>query len=395
MSPKPQRSTRTVEPSTPLTPCLVQRRHTSGSSCKTTSSTSTSTSQSSAATSPHVNHTRRTSLPPPSPTISRENVTTIPLRSCCADCVPITEECIKEGEAWREKFSRAARRKRSASLDSGMSEEGKGSGFLAAVNVDEVDKIRKVDHFHSHSHPHKSRARDIKPDSPPANLEVNISHPAPVALKDRLHHSPSSLNAQELAPNPSPIPELEEDEDDQLFPLPSPRRTPTASPVPSPSASTSALVGIALAATNTSKDSLRSSIGSSSKGSDSSCNNSGRCEKGLLTPDGSLPSKFTREGSGDVEVLRGSPSLTSTRLTARNTIPKPISISSSPTPSPLSSATNSNFEERPFTTTASLVQTQTRTPSSSPQRSRKRKSTSFSIVVDVLKGVSAMGGSGM
>ena len=405
MSPKSPRSTRTVEPPTPLTPCLVQRCHTSGSSFKTTTSTSTSTALASAATSttppPHAKHARRISLPP-SPTIPRENVVTIPLRSCCEDCMPITEECIKEGDAWREKFTRAARRRRrSASLDSRMSEDGKGSGFLAAVNVDEVDKIRKGDHSHtSHSHPHKGRAAmDMKPDSPPANVEVNIYHPSPIALENHHkshHHSSSSVDAQELALNPSPIPELEdEDEDDQLFPLPSPRRTPTASPVPSPNTSTSALAGVA-SATNSSKDSLQSSNGSSShKGSDTtSCESSKgrgsrRCEKGLLTPDGSpnvSPSstQFTKEGSGDVEVLRGFPPLTGTRLTARNTISKSISpLASSPVASPVSSSTYSNCEERPTV--------QIRTPSSSPQGSRHRtQRSSLSLVVDALKGVSAM-----
>ncbi|KAI0271668.1 hypothetical protein BC834DRAFT_454642 [Gloeopeniophorella convolvens] len=53
---------------------------------------------------------RRPSLPllPP---------TTVPLRPCCPDCYPATEDALEQGANWTEKFTRAARRRRSASAD--------------------------------------------------------------------------------------------------------------------------------------------------------------------------------------------------------------------------------------------------------------------------------------
>ncbi|KAI0307458.1 hypothetical protein B0F90DRAFT_1673841 [Multifurca ochricompacta] len=70
---------------------------------------------------------RHSSLPPttrlsrvrpsslsPSP---RSELVTIPLRPCCPDCFSATERAALQGENWTEKFSRAARRRRSASVD--------------------------------------------------------------------------------------------------------------------------------------------------------------------------------------------------------------------------------------------------------------------------------------
>jgi hypothetical protein len=42
---------------------------------------------------------------------------TIPLRPCCPDCFSATERAALQGEGWTENFSRAARRRRSASGD--------------------------------------------------------------------------------------------------------------------------------------------------------------------------------------------------------------------------------------------------------------------------------------
>ncbi|GAW02473.1 hypothetical protein LENED_004131 [Lentinula edodes] len=150
---------------------------------------------------------------------------TIPLRSCCPDCVSITEECLKEGEAWIEKFTRGARRRRSSSGESDCGFTPVASmhqghkdiavvrlGSSASINVDEVDKRR--------------RSREI--DAVPDFLATSPSSP-PITP-----HVPSAI--------------IEEDED-QLFPLPSPRRSPnsspanstSASPMPSPNASSSHL----------------------------------------------------------------------------------------------------------------------------------------------------------
>ncbi|KAF8272400.1 hypothetical protein EI94DRAFT_1718548 [Lactarius quietus] len=51
-----------------------------------------------------------------SPTPHSERVT-IPLRPCCPNCFSATERAVMMGENWTEKFTRAARRRRSASAD--------------------------------------------------------------------------------------------------------------------------------------------------------------------------------------------------------------------------------------------------------------------------------------
>jgi len=84
----------------PLPPCLVHRE------------------PSAVPYTPRPKPNRRPSLtlPPTQP------IATVSLRTCCADCVHITEECLKEQELWQEKFTRGARRRRSASLDNNPSD---------------------------------------------------------------------------------------------------------------------------------------------------------------------------------------------------------------------------------------------------------------------------------
>jgi hypothetical protein len=193
----------------------------------------------------------------------------IPLRSCCENCVHITEESLKEGIEWREKFSRAARRKRSSSLDSsgfaGIATFEVGSSFSASLglNVDEVDKRRHSREFTEQE------------------IESSVSS----------DNSDDGRRSSKETPRVSPI---EEEDDDQLFPLPSPRRTPSSSPVPSPHTSTFCL------GSSSSRDSLTNSVASS----DDSMSRvrKTRCERGMLTPDASpsiptyVPSSLQREG---------------------------------------------------------------------------------------------------
>ncbi|KAK7054719.1 hypothetical protein VNI00_003182 [Paramarasmius palmivorus] len=56
-------------------------------------------------------------------------IVTIPLRACCTDCFHITEECLRTGNQWEERFSKGARRRRGSSVSSSSgasmtSEEG-------------------------------------------------------------------------------------------------------------------------------------------------------------------------------------------------------------------------------------------------------------------------------
>ncbi|KAI0248108.1 hypothetical protein BJV78DRAFT_1285070 [Lactifluus subvellereus] len=68
---------------------------------------------------------RRSSLPPASHSHthpshsppSRPEPVTIPLRPCCPNCFSATESATLQGDEWTERFTRAARRRRSASTD--------------------------------------------------------------------------------------------------------------------------------------------------------------------------------------------------------------------------------------------------------------------------------------
>jgi hypothetical protein len=305
MSKQPRSPTRVPEAQR-LSPCLVRRKSNSPSRLSTT---------------------RRVSLPM-SP---RTDVITIPLRSCCDNCVHITEESLKEGVEWHEKFSRAARRKRSKSLDSTFGDAVTPSLTFSAklaLNVDEVDKRR--------------HSREFKEEESPSS-----------------EHSEDGPQSSKETPRVSPI---EEEDDDQLFPLPSPRRTPTSSPVPSPSTSTSCL------AASSSHDSL--SI--SARGSASSCEDSesrvrkGRYDNGLLTPDSSpsipahVPAALQQQQQQHRERLFQKP------------IPMP-----------------------PMSTPPSPSSPWPRTSSSSPERKRRRSSFSLPTPTQFLKaGAEAIKGVG-
>jgi len=198
----------------PLVPCIVN--HDSPSSPVASSSTSGFSRI----------PRRRASLPTPS---SRADVVTIPLRPCCVACEPIWEESQKEGDQWKEKFTRGARRRRSLSSEarpivhhrhgSFDSTHSFGHSPALTIKVDEVDKRRCSG---------EGRPVVVDPGSP-------IDLPAD---PERRHASdslvPSSLSTMGRVKTPIP-----EDDEDQLFPLP--KRSPSTSPVPSPSGSSSSL----------------------------------------------------------------------------------------------------------------------------------------------------------
>lgn len=183
----------------PLVSCLVNGH---------TSSTSTSTPT------PKRPLARRPSLPLP----PRPDVVTIPLRACCRECYPITEECVKEGAAWEEKFTRGARRRRNSSADSHAHAHAARHrrvcddvpGFGAIVSVDEVDKRH-----------HTSSA------APSTDTAASSSSNAPQLDDTDLQLLPSFSRRLHLSSDgpasPMPIAEEEaEDSSDGLFPLPPP-----------------------------------------------------------------------------------------------------------------------------------------------------------------------------
>ncbi|KAF8553545.1 hypothetical protein OG21DRAFT_1219920 [Imleria badia] len=132
---KPHSATRSVD-HTPLPPCLVHRaQQASESSC--------------ASSPPLARHTRSSRKPSPSP--SRSDIVTVPLRPCCAACQSVTEAALVGGDAWPEYFSRAASRRRSLSTDgsprtitvAGSAASASYGNLGVSISVDEIDKRRR------------------------------------------------------------------------------------------------------------------------------------------------------------------------------------------------------------------------------------------------------------
>ena len=194
---------------------------------------------------------------------------TVPLRDCCADCQRITEECLKEGNDWKENFSRGARRRRSTSLEyshkpasphtrnahlngasMSFSTEGSASRDITprfattaafSITVDEVQKRRRSFDYSlddtdfirtQQSHPSASPFASsgsslyprVKPREPSSSSTVSS-----VSTINELLPGPDTLDSRSRLRS-SPI---EEEDETQLFPLP--RRSRSNTPSPSPS----------------------------------------------------------------------------------------------------------------------------------------------------------------
>ncbi|KAF4566549.1 hypothetical protein EYR36_011980 [Pleurotus pulmonarius] len=225
---------------------------------------------------------------------------------------------MKEGDHWKEKFTRGARRRRSASLDSVGSDpcahsvrpptsactnigdvhilSGRGSssgGFAAvtcpaknatavvaarftgagacAITVDEVDKRKRLSDVHTPPFA-PTRVREASYSSMDSDSSV------PSLNGDLLS------DIAERKPSSSPITEMDEDDEDQLFPLPSPRRSPNASPVPGShrSGSISGSRTPSIRSVNSTPPSPANSIPPSPNGSSSCLNKSGSCSRDSL-----------------------------------------------------------------------------------------------------------------
>lgn len=159
---------------------------------------------------------RRSSLTTP----PQADVVTIPLRPCCVNCEYVWEESQKEGEQWKEKFTRGARRLRSLSADARPVVHHRHGSLdstnsfdhppVLTIKVDEVDK--------------RKSSVDCRP------LAVDPTSPIDIpADAERRHASDSSVPSCNTTVGRvrTPIPE---DDEDQLFPLPLNRRSPSASP---------------------------------------------------------------------------------------------------------------------------------------------------------------------
>ncbi|KII87114.1 hypothetical protein PLICRDRAFT_176902 [Plicaturopsis crispa FD-325 SS-3] len=283
--------------------------------------------------------------------------------------MPITEESLREGEEWKETFSRGARRRRSASLGAGPSVDAAAvfhGGIV--INVDQVDKRRK--------------SQDFSDDGRRRSGEAHLVHHAPAPVAD--------IPQPELPPA-SPIEEEEEDED-QLFPLPSPRRTPTPSPTATPNGSTPCL------AHSASRDSLSQLLGDG-PGSDDSGGSTGRgrCSRGLLTPDASPSlSQYSPSACRGVSSNpRRSPSPTCNSVSTSQ-LPTPMpSPSLPPSLSRRPSHTHMHRHEGSASSTATYDPPASPTPTPHALKMHRRRSFSipFMKAADILKGVTAISGS--
>ncbi|KZP03564.1 hypothetical protein FIBSPDRAFT_904930 [Athelia psychrophila] len=373
---RPSHSPRTSPDMRNISPCLVQRAP---------SSESTS--------SEHRLKSPRLESIPVLPTSPRPDVATVPLRSCCTNCIPTLEDCVKLGDEWTEKFTnKAQRRRRRASLDGGRS--SMETAFLA-VDLNKLDQAPLVT---------EDDIQQQEADTEPESEDQLLPSPA-------LRVRPSLNFCLEPLKISAPI---REEDDDQLFPLPSPRRTPTSSPAHSPNASTSN-VSVNICGPRTasaiacgSHDSLplpsacasgirrQSSNDSTDEGSASeSLVGGGRCVKGLLTPEPSPAKPSAKPSYRPPPVMSRSMSMDSPTGPKRAykapffvTPPTPDSPSESMLPPSIS---RSSRKDSASTST-----------SASPERKRdekrvkveKRKSARFSgqqfwkAGADVLKGVS-------
>lgn len=179
---------------------------------------------------PHPRHTRRAFVS----TSPRTACITIPLRECCTNCIHCTEECLKEGDAWREQFTRGAERLRRLSVDSPCRTKhplqhrlcDSMPGFDAIVAVDEVDKRRGS---REAERPSASRAED--PSDPNSGDEGSLS--------PSFSHSNLASRRPRRGRDTKTIISIENDDD--LFPLP--RRDTVSPPVPGlrPSTSSSSI----------------------------------------------------------------------------------------------------------------------------------------------------------
>ena len=187
----------------------------------------------------------------------RQDELTIPLRDCCADCERIIEECLKEGNDWKEKFSRGARRRRSASVDykgSISTSSHTGNSNITkplTIAVDEIDKRRKSCDSDKED---TDLIRTLSPPSPQllhssvsslAGSSKNLRCPR-VKSRDREGSSSSMGSLDELLPGHDSLHSrnlvhsstIEEEDETQLFSLPRlPRSNTSSTPGPNRSPS--------------------------------------------------------------------------------------------------------------------------------------------------------------
>ncbi|KAI0367470.1 hypothetical protein BV20DRAFT_1000390 [Pilatotrama ljubarskyi] len=122
----------------PLVPCIVHPAHPPPATA----------SSSSLSSSPRPTRPRGASLPQP----LQSDAVTVPLRACCTQCYPSIDQCMKEGDHWKVRFSKGAARRRKSVSDARAPAPSPSArhcvkdampGFDAVIAVDEVDRRRR------------------------------------------------------------------------------------------------------------------------------------------------------------------------------------------------------------------------------------------------------------
>ncbi|EPQ61241.1 hypothetical protein GLOTRDRAFT_119138 [Gloeophyllum trabeum ATCC 11539] len=379
-------------PPSPLSPCLVHREPGSPRSPRPV---------------------RRCSVP----LSPRPDLVTIPLRACCPDCIHTTEESLKEGAEWKERFTRGARRRRNSSCSS---DEGSGARYGESVrsslerrvlSVDEVDKRRRSSGSGDEHDHHRGRECiiNLNDESPHLSRSPGSPNDPPCLGVSTVGLSPS-------IPRASPIPEEDED---QLFPLPSPRRSPSASPTGSTSCLTTMKDDVDPTARSPTRESSSESITCASPKSPAPFT-SKKCEKGFLAPDPSLwlPSPAVDSPTTLSSSPPGSPGLTADvdstpphpPASQPISIPPSLSRREAPQPSESPILENPVPSRREASTSSAVSATSMESEgvsprSASPETRRRRRSSLQQLHMaipgllrasaDVLRGVTAISGTPM
>ncbi|KAK0491136.1 hypothetical protein IW261DRAFT_1413506 [Armillaria novae-zelandiae] len=145
----------------PLSPCLVHRERRSVST----------------QSSPTIHHTipaaltRTASLPMTDHT--GKSIATVPLRACCPNCFHAAERSLQEGDQWKEKFTRGAKRLRRASVD--YSPSTASTSMSSEMNLSLEAAEEALFHPRRHSLSTAGEAYKLKPATEPETLSGLIS----------------------------------------------------------------------------------------------------------------------------------------------------------------------------------------------------------------------------
>ncbi|KAH9982118.1 hypothetical protein BGW80DRAFT_1453069 [Lactifluus volemus] len=195
---------------------------------------------------------RRASLPPPSRThvhhahththpSSPLPLVTIPLRPCCPDCFPATERAASEGNEWTENFTRAARRRRSISVDnrpcpphllpggaatiqwSTVTEHHPPATFRSVLVVDEADHMATAADVASSTSPQEPGLEEALDHLSIQEPEDDVLQPLLTRQSRWLTPIPSNnSSADNLAPKVDILPSYRSSKSGSVSPPPSP-----------------------------------------------------------------------------------------------------------------------------------------------------------------------------